>query len=333
VNWASLDRKPPPDAGAGPTAKELAVAQAYIAALGPSGFAGLATTLDDDARFTFPGLDDVHGRDAIVRRHEQLFGAFEQRDVTAGRVWRTGGEQTVEWTLRGIQARDWLGSAPTQRPVTLRGVALLWTKDDGSITDVHLYFNVAAARRQLGLGPDGLVGGRSTADSPARRGDAGASREDAGAAQEPPPSNDVFDQRNTADEKDQVALYRGSLDALEQNEEASYLGSMADDVAVFTPGGIRNAHGKADLRAYYHQMHAAIGQLDTTATDAWGVGPYAVVEYTITGVQLGPLEGAPVQRDTTVRLHIVDVAEFRDRKIQRVWRYDNPAELFAQPRY
>jgi hypothetical protein len=164
-----------------------------------------------------------------------------------------------------------------------------------------------------------------------RHGGAAAARARSG--QEAPPSNEIFDQRNTAEEKEQVGLYRASLDALEQNEEATYLGSMADDVAVFTPGGTRNARGKADLRAYYHQMHAAIGQLDTTATDAWGVGPYAIVEYTIAGVQLGPLEGAPVQRDTAVRLHIVDVAEFRDRKIQRVWRYDNPAELFAQPRY
>jgi hypothetical protein len=329
VNWASLDRHPAPDAGAGPTVKELAVAQAYITALGTSGFAGLAATLDDDARFTFPGLDDVHGRDAIVRRHEQLFGGLEQREVAPGRVWRTAGEQTVEWTMRGIQARDWLGSAPTQRPLTLRGVALLWTKDDGSITDVHLYFNVAATRRQLGLAPDGSS---ATAKRSTSRADAGASREDAGPSEEPSPSNETFDQQNTATEKDQIALYRGSLDALEQNEEPSYLGSMADDVAVFTPGGLRNARGKTDLRAYYHQMHAAIGQLDTTVTDAWGVGPYAVVEYTITGVQLGPLEGAPVQRDTTVRLHLVDVAEIRDRKIQRVWRYDNPAELYPHPR-
>jgi uncharacterized protein (TIGR02246 family) len=164
------------------------------------------------------------------------------------------------------------------------------------------------------------------------RKDAGPARDDAGSAAEPPPAIGAFDQQNTDDEKDEVALYRGSLDALEQNDEARYLGSMADDVEIVVPGGTRHWHGKADLRAYFHAMHASIGQLDTTATDSWGVGPYAVVEYTVAGVQLGPLEGAPAQRDKAVRLHIVDIAEIRGGKIQRVWRYDDPAELYPHPR-
>jgi steroid delta-isomerase-like uncharacterized protein len=330
IDWASLDRRPAMDAGTGPTSSELAAAQAYTTALGAGSFAGMAARLDDDARFAFPGFDDAHGRDAILRMHEQLLGAFDQREVTPGRIWRTAREQTVEWTMRGFHARDWLGSAATQKTAVIRGVALLWTKDDGSITDVHLYFNVAAVRGQLGLGPDGApLAAKREAST---RGDAGAPRDNVGPGAEPPPSTEAFDQQNSGDEKDEVALYRSSLDALEQNDEARYLGSMADDVEIVVPGGVRHWRGKAELRGYYHAMHAAIGQLDTTATDSWGVGPYAVVEYTIAGVQLGPLEGAPAQRDKTVRLHVVDIAEVRGGKIQRVWRYDDPAELYPHPR-
>jgi len=68
----------------------------------------------------------------------------------------------------------------------------------------------------------------------------------------------------------------------------------------------------------------AIGQLDTTVNNSWGVGQFAVVEYSITGEQLGPIAWIPAQRDRVVNLEIVDICEMTGGKIARVWRYDNP---------
>ena len=52
-------------------------------------------------------------------------------------------------------------------------------------------------------------------------------------------------------------------------------------------------------------MHKAIGQLDTTVDNAWGVGRFAVVEYTIAGEQVAPLGWVPAQRDKVIRLDTV----------------------------
>jgi hypothetical protein len=57
------------------------------------------------------------------------------------------------------------------------------------------------------------------------------------------------------------------------------------------------------------------------------VGPYAVVEYSIAGEQLGPIGWIPAQRDRVVRFELVDICEIHDGKITRVWRYDNPVEI------
>ena len=160
VNWQSFAR-PAFDAGANaPTAKESAIAQQYDDALASAGFALLGHVLDEDARFSFPGpgLDDVHGRDAVVQAHVALFGAFEQRHFVTSRLTRTAAEQTVEWTMSGVQARDWMGAAATQKPVVIKGATLLWTKDDGTLTDIHVYFDVAAVKAQLGAGPKELEG-------------------------------------------------------------------------------------------------------------------------------------------------------------------------------
>jgi hypothetical protein len=60
---------------------------------------------------------------------------------------------------------------------------------------------------------------------------------------------------------------------------------------------------------------------------AWGVGKFAIVEYSVSGEQLGPIGWVPPKRDNVVRFEVVDVCEMRDGKIARVWRYDNPAEM------
>jgi len=286
-----------------------------VSALGSPNFSTLGARVDDDAHLAFPGTDDAHGRDPIVHAHDVLLGAFDGRKVVATRIWRTNSEQTVEWTLTGVQARDWMGVKASQKPVTVRGITLIWTKDDGSITDLHVYFDVAAVKAQLGVGPKELV--------------AAATRSDAASDAGTPATPLIVEQAASAAEESNVAVARAALDALESSNLKAYQDAMADDVEVHTLERGQPSRGKGDAIAYFKAMHKAIGQLDTTVTDAWGVGTFAVLEYTIAGEQLGALGWIPAQHERTIRLHIVDVVEVVGGKIAQIWRYDNPSEVVA----
>ena len=308
VNWTSLDAPAAVDAGAAaPTANERAAAERYVAALASPGLAQLAPLLDDDAHFTFPGGEDVRGRDAAARAHEALFGAFDERAAVATRVWRTASAQAVEWTMKGVQAREWMGVAATHKSVTFQGLTLLWTRDDGSLADVHVYVDVAVIKAMLGVGPKSLLA-LPVPLFPAT-----------GAPQ-------VFEQTGSLEEPKSVAVVAAHLDALESDREADYVASVTDDVEV-TTSEHEPQRGREGARAYFKGMHRAIAQLDTTIQNSWGVGSFAIVEYFISGEQIGPLEWIPAQRNRVVRLRTTDIAEIRDGKIARVRRYSNPQEI------
>ncbi len=304
VDWASLNASSVPHVG-GPvkaTLRERATTGVYLAALSAPSFADLGAVLDDDAHFAFAGFRDVHGRDSVVRAHESLFGAFDSRNVAASRILLTDGSQAIEWTLSGVEHA-------TEKPVAFRGLTLLWTKDDGTITDVHVYFDQAVVAAELGKGPKTLAG---LPPPPLPAG---------------PPA--AFEQQGTLDEHDGVAFVQSALDALEANDDATYVGKMADDLELVTLESAEPQRGKAAARAYFKAMHRAITHLDSVTDDVWGIGPYVVVEYHVVGEQSGPLGFVPAQKDNLVKLFAVDVVELRAGKIAHIVRYDNPSQLLV----
>src|SRR5262249_8776485 len=149
---------------------------------------------------------DTRGRDRVVGAHNALFGAFEQRSFALSRVLRTDRSQSLEWTFSGVDSR-------VQKPVAVKGVTLLWTNDDGSLSDVHLYFDPALVKAQLGVGPPEL----QTLPRPPIS---------SGAPQ-------VLEQGGTPEETANVALVRAMLKALEDNRESAFLSTLANDVEVF----------------------------------------------------------------------------------------------------
>jgi ketosteroid isomerase-like protein len=313
VNWGSLEPQPVIDAGPPKaTESERRLPVVFAAALSSPGFVQLGPLLDEDAHFSSPGLDDAHGRTAVVHALDVAIGAFDDRKFALERIWRTANEQTIEWTMTGTCARDWLGVAATHTSVTFRGLTLLWTKDDGSISDIHLYFDVTVVKAQLGAGPKGLT-----------------------APPLPPAGKEepkIFEQSVSPQEKSNVVAYEAALDALERKDLSRYVDAMTDDVEVTTLERAQPWRGKDDAKAYFKSMHKAIGQLDTTVQNAWGVSDrlqFVIVEYFIAGEQLGPILWIPAQRDKVIRLQVVDIAEMRDGKIARVWRYDNPAQIIG----
>jgi steroid delta-isomerase-like uncharacterized protein len=313
VNWPSLDMRPAPDAGVDiVSAKERALAEAYVRALASPDFSELGPLLDDDAHFAGPGMPDVHGQRPVVRAHDELFGAFDDRHITASRVWRTPREQTIEWTLTGTQAREYGGVAATHKAVAFRGLTLLWTQDDGRITDAHVYVDVAIIKAQLGVGAKSLLS--------------------LSAPSVPVGPVETLEQADkpSAMELGEISQVRAWLDAFENRKEAEFVGAATGDVELTTLEAAQPARGADGLKAYYTFMHRSIGQLDTTISNAWAVGPFAIVEYFIAGEQLGPLGWIPFQRDKVIRMELVDICEIRDGKIKHIWRYDNPEQLLGQ---
>lgn len=314
VNWQSLELRPVVDAGVNiVTTKERALPEGYAAALASPGFADLSTLLDEDAHFASPGMQDAHGRRGILLAHEALLGAFDNRLLTVTRVWRTPREQTVEWTMTGNQARDYMGIAASQKPVVFKGLSLLWTQDDGRITDIHVYLDVALVKAQLGVGVKALL----SLSPPAL-----ATGPTQAFEQAPSPS---------ADELGNVRLVRSWLDALENRKEAEFVGAVDDELELTTLERAPASRGADAMKTYYTSMHKAVGQLDTTVANAWGVGSYAILEYSIAGDQLGPIGWIPAQRDKVIRMELVDICEIRGGKIARIWRYDNPGQILERP--
>lgn len=303
VDWASLE--PPPsvvDAGV-PTAtsKERQAADAYARALASRGFDAIANILDENAHFSFAGFKDVRGRNSIVHVHRALLGMLTARTFQVDRTYVTDRSQVVEWTMNAVH---------DAKPVTLQGLTILWTQDDGAIRDVHLYFDEALLRAQLGDAPKGM----GAVPAPEPRG----------------PRQD-FEGSRRPEESANVAVVRDALEAFENRDEARYVGALADDVELTTLEAVRPIRGKAAARAYFATMHRAIAQLDATVDNVWGVGAFVVVEYHVVGEQRAPFQWVPAQKDNLVKMYVVDVLELRAGKIARIRRYDNPSQLLVTP--
>lgn len=307
VDWKSLQAPSAPDAGAlKATEKERAVADLYTKALASPGFAQLGPMLDEDAHFSF-GDKDTRGRERVIRAHDEAFGAFEGRSFVSSRVFRTDRSQALEWTMTGRQARAWMGVAANHQPVAVQGLSLLTTNDDGSIADVHVYFDIAVVKAQLGVGPPELK--RLT----------------------PPPvpngPSQVFEQVGSSEEAAGVALMRAMLQSLEDNRESAYISTVADDVELFTLDRAQPARGKDSVERLFKAMRKSIGDLDTVVQNAWGVQQFAVVEYSVAGLQLAPFGRIPFVPNRLFNTRVVDLAEIHDGRIARIWRYDDSGAL------
>lgn len=298
VDWNSLDVKPNAVAtGAGDggvsanTSKERQAGDNYLAALSSPGFAALGNVLNEDAYFAFAGLKDVHGRDNIIKLHQTLLGKFEDRKFVASRRFTTESAQILEWTMSGMDKKS-------SKSTTFRGVVILRTNDDGSVSNVHLYYDELNAKDGVALMPN--------------------------------EARVEVEQKKDKTESENVAVIRRELDALETKNADAYTATMTDDVQVTALDSLRNQKGKADAKAYVLQMNKSIANLDTSIDDIWGIGDYVVVEYHIVGEQKGPIGRIPAQKDNLLKMFDVDIAQLKDQKISHIWRYDNPAQLLVE---
>ena len=211
--------------------------------------------------------------------------------------------------MTGVQAREWMGVAATNKPVVIKGLTLLWTSDDGIITELHVYFDEDLVKAQLGSGPADLQ------KLPVPSADVGPRQ--------------VFERSGAPEEATNAATARAMIQALEDDKEADFLSTLADDVDVSTLDSAEAAHGKDAARTYFRTMRKSIRLLDTAVRNAWGVQSFVILEYVITGLQVAPLRRVSFAANHPLHARFVDVAEMRGGKIARIWRYANPASFGA----
>lgn len=314
-DWASFDDASAgaPDAGRSRDyALERAAVNAYVDALSGRTLASLGKVLDENAHVSALGVEDAHGREKVIREHERLFGAFDGRALRARRVVVQRGSAVVEWRMTGTQAREWMGVAPTGRAVSIEGVTLVTTQDDGEVSDVRVMFDVGAAKAQL-------ASANAPSDSPA--------------------NPEWLEPGGSEAETKNAEVVRAWLDALEVDrpepgadtarrtqqgaaaDEATYVDSLTDDVEVRQHGATER--GKDAARAYFKTMRRALAQLDVTTLSTASAGSVVAIEYTMGGDQLASFASVPLVADRVVLVDTVDVLELRGGKIARVTRYDD----------
>jgi predicted ester cyclase len=284
-------------------------AEAFGRALAGNDVKALSDLLDPDVDFSFPGMPSATDRPGTLQAMNDLFGAFGTRKLTPSRVWQIGEAAVIEWSLTGAQSGPFMGVSPAQKPVSFRGVTLLWFNLNGLINEVHIYFDCGAVLAQLGAAPNPTI--------------------QAGPASAPDASPGIVRAGGTPEEKANVAVVNASWDALEAKNEGGYLAPIADDIEVTRLDRAAPERGKEERKKYFRWVVSGVSSLSQTPLNAWGAGNYVIEEYTITGVHSGKLIPSPPSGHA-LRLHYVDIDEMQNGKIVRTWVYGNSLELYAE---
>ncbi len=295
--------------GKTPVERDRESADAFGRALGENDTQALAALLDPDVDFSFPGMSGATERNGTLQSLADLFGAFTSRKYAPSRVWQIGEAAIVEWTMTGVHAGNWMSVSPTEKPVAIRGVSVLWFNVNGLIGEVHVYFDCGAVLAELGAAPNGAI---QTGPLPVFA-----------------TSPERIVAGGTAEEKANVAFVNASWDAFEIKNEAGYLAAFADDVEFTRFDRVNAERGKDARRKFFRWVAAGMSSLAQTPLNAWGAGDFVIEEYTISGVHSGKLTSGPPS-GRTLRLDDLDIYEMRNGKITRAWTYGNSLELYAE---
>jgi predicted ester cyclase len=289
--------------------EERAAVLAVFTGYGHDGFAEAIPKLDVEGDLSFPGVPDATNREGALKELGELFGPFSQRAFTVGREWDAPSVVITEWSMTGVHSGVYMGVAPTQKPVSIKGLAIFWFDQQGMIVNTHLFFDVGAVLAELGKAPKGI----EPPVPPA-----------AGAAPSP-----AVTATGSDDEKKNLATINASWDSFEAKKEAGYLAPLSGDIDVFRLDRAAPEHGKAERKKFFKWAAGGIASLSQTPTNAWAIGPFVIEEYTLEGVQSGPLTDAP-NSGHALRLHYCDIDEFANGEVVRTWTYGNSLELYAE---
>lgn len=92
----------------------------------------------------------IQGHEAIAHRKRSELFSMKGLHIQVSKSYAVGDQVVAEWVATGVHAGNFLGFAASNRSFSIQGATVVTWKD-GKITRESLYYDVAEARRQLGL--------------------------------------------------------------------------------------------------------------------------------------------------------------------------------------
>jgi steroid delta-isomerase-like uncharacterized protein len=257
---------------------------------------------------TMPGLPDTTGRAAIAAELQTRFAAMSDSKSMATRVFVKGDVVVVEWAWSATHTGQLMGVKATGKPVGAMGVDVMWFTPEGLIKEQHTYTDLGTVMAQIG-----------------------ASKQKGRAAPTVPSAMPtVAVSTGSADEAKNVEAATKRFEAFEKKSEAAFLGSSSDDLTWDDLTQPEAMKGKAAGKRYFVELTRAFPDVKATTTNAWGFGDYVIAEVTLSGTQRAAFFGVP-PTNKAIRLHALDILQFKDGAIVKGWSYGNGREMTPPP--
>lgn len=306
----TVEPPPAPTAVAPPPKPPLAdlineATQTALIALNGHDAKKFASVYAENAEISVPGLNDVTGRAGVEANMTEWFQTFSKVKLGFRRVWMKDKVVVLEWVIQGTHSGELFGVKGKDNAIGHVGLSIVTFNDDGKVQSEHRYGDLGTVAAQLGL-----------------------TKDKAEAIPSVPETTDVFKSKPEADAKSEAAA-KTALSAMEKKNPADLDAVTQDDIeyeGLITKSTVK---GRADLKKTFGAFYKAFPDAKMTPSLVLGVGDFAVVEYLMAGTQQGPI-GSIKATKKPVSLHAVDIMQFKDGKVSRVWTFRNSAELMQQ---
>jgi ketosteroid isomerase-like protein len=268
--------------------------------------AKIASAYTPDAVIKSAGMPDVVGKDAIQAHEQKLFDGISNLKLAATHVYTKNDVLVVEWAINGTQSGEFMGQKATNKPIGFTGATVNWYTPEGLIKEAHVYNDDAVILAQMGV-----------SKQKARPIPALAEKADMTAA------------KGTPDEDKNVDVVKAMYTAFGAKKDADFLALSTDDVTWDDSMMPTQSKGKAEAKSGFKMLTTAFPDIAMTATNAWGIGDYAIVEGTLTGTQKGALGKIAATRKP-VTLHYIDIVQIKDGKMVHGTQYADSMEMMGQ---
>ena len=298
----------------------------------------------EDAVFKAPGMPDAKGRDAIEKHLTGMFAAFKDAKLTRGRVFEKDKHTiVVESLFTGTNT----GDAPdmgipkaTNKPVGIMTASWYEIGDDGLIKEEHHFHDDPTFMGQLkedkknpvrpvfAALPDGSEHFEAKAEKEeAKKEDKKDDGKDSKAKKEEKKDDDSSKRAET--EKKNVEAEDKMIADMNAGKIADSLKYLADDVSTTDYTQDKDLKGKKAFEAMIHGYLAAIPDMKIKGSGTFGDGKFVVQEFEYTGTQKGAL-GPIKPTNKPVDMHQLEIDEFKDGKIVKIWSWGNNMELLSE---
>jgi steroid delta-isomerase-like uncharacterized protein len=248
------------------------------------------------------------GPDAIGKGYAGLFMSFPDLKASAIRVFQKGDLVAIQWAAAGTNSGEMMGAPATNKKAGIYGCDVMWFDDTGAIKRQESFHDDATSMRQIGKLP-------------------GKAREVAVLADKDP---EWIVAAGTPDEDALVEKWKGTWPASWSKHDAkAYDAALNDDSEHIDYANPADTKGRAALIKEYETFAKTFPDMAATVEKAWGFAPNTVLaEVTFTGTQkgaLGPLKAS----NKPVTVHVFEIDELKDGKLQKGYSYSNQTELLA----